>query len=152
MYFYEKQRFRGGPRTTATSKMERFVIIVNSFQPLTITTKRSILDVAAALDLPLRLYSIYYHFFNFPLNLAKKRGFKNIKLSFLWRNHIHSTENKINKELTIFELNIPTTSQIVTSKILLIYTFTVYNHIYWFKLLILWGTIFHIFTTAVYSF
>ena len=34
----------------ATSKMERFVIIVNSWKPLTITSKRSILDVAAALD------------------------------------------------------------------------------------------------------
>ena len=30
------------------------MIIVNGFQPLTIITKRSILDVAAALDLPLR--------------------------------------------------------------------------------------------------
>ena len=44
---------RGGSRTTATSKMERFVIIVNGFQPLTIITKRSILDVAAVLDPPL---------------------------------------------------------------------------------------------------
>ena len=33
--------------------MERFVRIVNGFQPLTIITKRSILDVAAALDPPL---------------------------------------------------------------------------------------------------
>ena len=31
--------FRGGSRTAATSKMERFVIIVNGFQPLTIITK-----------------------------------------------------------------------------------------------------------------
>ena len=45
--------FRGGSRAAATSKMERFVIIVNGFQPLTIITKRSILDVAAALDPPL---------------------------------------------------------------------------------------------------
>ena len=44
---------RGGFRATATSKMECFVIIVNSFQPLTIITKHSILDVAAALDLSL---------------------------------------------------------------------------------------------------
>ena len=36
-----------------TSKMERFVIIVNGSKPLTIITKRSILDVAAALDLSL---------------------------------------------------------------------------------------------------
>ena len=45
--------FRGGYRTVATSKMELFVIIVNGFQPLTIITKCSILDVAAVLDLPL---------------------------------------------------------------------------------------------------
>ena len=40
----------GGSRAAATSKVERFVIIVNVFQPLTIITKRSMLDVAAALD------------------------------------------------------------------------------------------------------
>ena len=39
-----------GCRTAATSKMERFVIIVNGFQPSTIITKRSILYVAAVLD------------------------------------------------------------------------------------------------------
>ena len=44
---------RGGSRAAATSKMERFVIIVNGWKPLTIITKRSILDVAAALDPPL---------------------------------------------------------------------------------------------------
>ena len=43
----------GGSRATATSKMERFEIIVNGFQQLTIITKRSILDVAAVLDPPL---------------------------------------------------------------------------------------------------
>ena len=48
--------FRGGSRTVATSKMERFVITVNSWKPLNIITKRSILDVAAALDPPLFLY------------------------------------------------------------------------------------------------
>ena len=41
---------RGGFRAAATSKTEGFVIIVNDFQPLTIITKHSILDVAAALD------------------------------------------------------------------------------------------------------
>ena len=40
---------RGGSRTAATSKMERFVIIVNGVQPLTIIT----MDVAAVLDPPL---------------------------------------------------------------------------------------------------
>ena len=44
---------RGGSRTAATSKVELFVIIVNGFQPLTIITKSSTLDVAAALDQPL---------------------------------------------------------------------------------------------------
>ena len=44
---------RGGSRTAATSKMERFDIIVNGWKPLTIITKRSILDVAAVLDPPL---------------------------------------------------------------------------------------------------
>ena len=49
---------RGRSSTAATSKMERFVIIiVNGFQPLTIITKRSILDVAAVLDLPLRMHA-----------------------------------------------------------------------------------------------
>ena len=47
-------RDRGGSRAAVTSKMELFVIIVNGFQPLTIITKSSILDVAAALDPPLR--------------------------------------------------------------------------------------------------
>ena len=48
-------RTRGGSRAAATSRMERFMIIVNDFQqPLTIITKRSILDVAAALDPILR--------------------------------------------------------------------------------------------------
>ena len=53
----EKARFglRGGSRAAATSKMERFVIIVNGWKPLTIITKRSILDVAAVLDPPLSL-------------------------------------------------------------------------------------------------
>ena len=50
---------RGGSRTAATSKMERFVIIINDFQPLTIITKRSILDVAAVLD-PLLVRSVFH--------------------------------------------------------------------------------------------
>ena len=44
---------RVGSRTAPTSKMEHFVIIVNDWKPLTITTKSSILDVAAVLDPPL---------------------------------------------------------------------------------------------------
>ena len=46
---------RGGSRAAATSKMERFVIRVNGCKPLTIITKRPILDVAATLDPPLTL-------------------------------------------------------------------------------------------------
>ena len=49
---------RGGSRAVATTKIEGFVIIVNGFQPLTIITKRSISDVAAALDPPLITYKI----------------------------------------------------------------------------------------------
>ena len=52
---FEPNNFRGGCRTAATSKMERFVIIVNGFQPLTLIKKRSILGVAAVLDRPLNL-------------------------------------------------------------------------------------------------
>ena len=54
--------FRGGSRAAAASKMERFVIIVNGFQPLTIITKRSILDVAAVLDPPLEFRYTSYEF------------------------------------------------------------------------------------------
>ena len=46
---------KGRSRSAATSKMERFAIIVNGWKPLTIIKKQSILDVAAALDPPLHL-------------------------------------------------------------------------------------------------
>ena len=51
-YFWDTGS-RGGSRAAATSKIERFVRKVNDFQPLTIITRCSILDVAAALDPPL---------------------------------------------------------------------------------------------------
>ena len=41
---------RFGSRTTAKSKVELFVMIVNGFQPLTVITKSSTLDVAVVLD------------------------------------------------------------------------------------------------------
>ena len=50
---------RGGSKAAPTSKMERFIIIVKGFQSLTITTKRSILDVAAGLDLPLLTVGLF---------------------------------------------------------------------------------------------
>ena len=55
--------FRGGSKTAATSKMERFVIIFNGWKSLTITTKPSILDVAAVLESPLnfKTLSVYYN-------------------------------------------------------------------------------------------
>ena len=53
--------FRGGSRAAATSKMECFVMIVNGWKPLTIITKHSILDVAAALDPPLILILLETH-------------------------------------------------------------------------------------------
>ena len=59
---------KGGSRAAATSKIEHFVTIVNGWKPLTIITKRSILDVAAALDQPLyheifaRAIRLYYAF------------------------------------------------------------------------------------------
>ena len=51
---------RGGSRTAAASKMELFVIIVNSWKPLTIITKRSVLDIAAVLDPPLLLLILIF--------------------------------------------------------------------------------------------
>ena len=56
---------RGGFRAAATSKLERFVIIVNGWKPLTIITKRSVLDVAAALDPPLVMHIKNKLFLNF---------------------------------------------------------------------------------------
>ena len=43
---------RVGSKTAATWKMERFVMIVYCWKPLTINTKRSILDVVGVLDPP----------------------------------------------------------------------------------------------------
>ena len=42
------------------------MIIVNGFQPLAIITKHSILDIAAALDLPLIIvFNLLFLYFNF---------------------------------------------------------------------------------------
>ena len=51
---------RGGSRTAEAPKMEPFVIIVNDWKPLTIITKRSILDVPAVLDRSLKT-TLSYH-------------------------------------------------------------------------------------------
>ena len=55
-------RYLGGSRTAATSKVELFVIIVNGCKPLTIITKCSTLDIAAALDPP-SYFKVVYSFY-----------------------------------------------------------------------------------------
>ena len=75
----EHLKSRGGSRFAATSKMERFVIIVNGWKPLTGIIKRSILDVAAALDSPLlksNLLVFYSNYFsqNFAVHNCHKIG------------------------------------------------------------------------------
>ena len=57
--FKQASMCTGGSRTTATSKMEHFVITVRDFQPLTIITKCSILDAAVVLDPLLRVRIIF---------------------------------------------------------------------------------------------
>ena len=52
-FLFRQSKSRDESRAAATSKVECFVIIVNGLQPLTIITKRSILDVASAIDPPL---------------------------------------------------------------------------------------------------
>ena len=51
--------FGGAARTAATSKMGRFVIIIDGWKPLTIITQCSILDVAVVLDLPLTTDTLF---------------------------------------------------------------------------------------------
>ena len=51
-----KAVIRDGSKAAAKSKMERFVVIVNGWKPLTIIKNRSILDVAAAVDPPLVIF------------------------------------------------------------------------------------------------
>ena len=77
---------RGGSRTAAASKMEHFVITVNPWKPLTIITKRSILDVAAVLDPPLKGHK--ENFMNLP---AKK--FKNQSKSKIERMSKHISDH-----------------------------------------------------------
>ena len=51
-----------GSRTAVTSTTKYFVIIINGWKPLTIITKRSILDVAVALNPLLKL--VGWHLYN----------------------------------------------------------------------------------------
>ena len=50
---------RSRSKAVSASKMDHFVIIANGWKPLTIITKRSVLDVASALDSPLELREVY---------------------------------------------------------------------------------------------
>ena len=70
--------------------MELFVIIVNGFQLLTIITKRSILDVAAALDPPLVLFAVLW--FKWPV----KEHFVAKVLQAIWEIFLHENNQGIN--------------------------------------------------------
>ena len=66
----------GGSSTAATSKMELFLMIVNGFQPLTVITKCSILDVAAVLDPHQETcIAMQWLLFILPENSSKKKRF-----------------------------------------------------------------------------
>ena len=90
---------RDGSRTAAKSRMECFVIIVNGFQPLTIITKLSILDVAVGLVPPLTLSRIT------PFMKISKRhilinSFFISQFNYcplIWMFHSRSINSKINR-------------------------------------------------------
>ena len=96
---------RGGSRTAATSKMECFVIIVNGWKPLTIITKRSILDAARSiLDVAAVLDTLLDRFLNVPLSAVF--SIKKV-LMLSWKIEIISAQNTAvlrnqNKGITIF--------------------------------------------------
>ena len=92
---------RGGSRTAATSKMERFVMIVNGWKPLTIITKsyHKALHLGCCssprsasgsgchisintLNLPIKLATIWFKFMKHFLNMFNDGSFKLEKLSF----------------------------------------------------------------------
>ena len=109
-----------GSRTAATSKMEHFVIIVNyRWKPLTIITKRSILDVAAVLDTPLLINfklitNLYFKWIQLVHAIPyhrKKTLTENTINSQSYLNHhlmkshqIHSVENLTAEELYLISL------------------------------------------------
>ena len=78
---------RGGSRTVAKSKMERFVIIVNGWKPLTIIKKHSILDIAAGLD-P-RLEGYYCDCFQYELT---PRNISQLENRLVWNIKLKSAE------------------------------------------------------------
>ena len=78
-YIYYAQRWIWG---CSTSKMECFVIIVNGFQQLTIITKHSISDVAAALD-PLLMLSLSFSSGRSLLKITMGLWFSEVQLGLL---------------------------------------------------------------------
>ena len=82
---------RGGSRTAATSKMERFVIIVNGWKPLTIITKHSILDVATVLDPPLNSTGI---------RTATQEEFQGVENRNIEKGKIDTNANKIKQYMS----------------------------------------------------
>ena len=103
---------RGGSRGAAPSKMERFMIIVTGFQPLTIITKRSNLDVAPALDASLlKIQNEVLDIFSFS-----EKGlyyisvcfsfFLPVVLVFIWRVlTIHKTGWEAREPYSFFSIN-----------------------------------------------
>ena len=92
---YYNAMTRGGCRASETSKMECFVITVNGLKPLTIITKRSILDVAAVLDPRLVAFGFSKLFLEYLVGylslislkvLAKSLGFKLCLASYINQN------------------------------------------------------------------
>ena len=67
IYFKFYTTLRGGSSVAAASKMERFVIIVQGWKPLTIITKHSILNAAAALDPSLWQMCFIVNFITFSI-------------------------------------------------------------------------------------
>ena len=74
--------------------MEHFLITVNGWTPLTIITKRSILDVAAALDRPLRLFTQIPHQ---PVDTA-------VVVKWAWQGQISPRPKTIEKNCASFRI------------------------------------------------
>ena len=71
-YFLKMKPFRGGSRTSATSKMELFVVLVNCW----------ILDAAEVLDTPQRFYFVlFYTFYPFTFCARDRRQISLLILS-----------------------------------------------------------------------
>ena len=85
---------RGGSRTSATSKMVLFVIIVNGWKLLTIIPKSSTLDVAAAPDPLLDSISSQKIIFGFVDDPLGHKMLLN-HISLIFKNYSHkATESK----------------------------------------------------------